>query len=336
MKQFLLVMSMPWLLAIPPAELGFPGFTQAKVKCKICNDPDNPAGTKVCKYCGTSMDYANFPIPSVLALSHNTDQMPCWGPSGQIAFVCHTNGKNIWTMNADGGGKREFDRGQESFGDVNPSWGPNGKIVFEGGASDISIWIMDGDGSNRRVIGVPDSTDRQPSINKDGIIAFASDKGQGGDEWLNIFTMDSNGGNLTKLTKDGTYNYNPCWSPDGTKIVYSTWYDDNQEIQVMNADGTGSKRLTTSPKSDYEPFWAPDGRIDFVSDRDNTNTFKNQMGEIYIMNADGTGQKRLTWNRWTDRNPTMDAKGRLVFQCAPDYGPLKSRGMWSIGMIQVK
>ncbi len=60
------------------------------------------------------------------------------------------------------------------------------------------------------------------------------------------------------------------------------------------------------------------------------------MGEIYIMNADGTNQRRLTWNRWVDRNPSMDAKGRLIFQSAPGYGPLKSRGIWAVGMITVK
>ena len=244
-------------------------------------------------------------------------------------------GRDVWIMNADGSGKRKIDR-KDSHADINPYWAPNGKLVFEGGVADSSIIVMEPDGSERRVVGLEGSTERQPTMRQDGAIVFLSDKGQNGDEWHNIFTMDSNGENLKKLTQDGTYNYSPCWSPDGKKIVFSTWLGENQEIQVMDADGSNLKRLTNTPKSDYDPYWAPDGRIVFVSDRDNTNGNKNELGEIYIMNADGTGQKRLTWNRWVDRNPTLDSKGRLVFQTNPTYGPLKSRGRFGIGMLQVK
>ncbi len=248
MKQFLLVMALPWLLAIPTAELSFSGSSQSKIKCKVCNDPDSPAGSKVCTYCGTSLDYVNFPIPTPLAVSHDTDEMPCWGPSGQIAYVCGTGGKNIWIMNADGSGKKVIDRGSDSFADLEPHWGANGKIVFMGGTDDLNILTMDPDGSNRKIVGLPGRpTDRQPSVRKDGMVVFCSDEGQWGDEWHNICTMDAEGGNLKKLTKDGTYNYDPCWSPDGSKIVWSAIdAEDRQDIYSMNADGTNVKRLTTT------------------------------------------------------------------------------------------
>jgi len=338
MRSYVIFLAVPGLVASAsflPSLSETHSIEQGKVTCKTCKDPDSPAGSKVCTYCGTSLDYANFPIPTGLAITNDTNEMPCWGPSGQIAYVGFETGRDVWIMNADGSGKRKIDR-KDSHADINPYWAPNGKLVFEGGVADSSIIVMEPDGSERRVVGLEGSTERQPTMRQDGAIVFLSDKGQNGDEWHNIFTMDSNGENLKKLTQDGTYNYSPCWSPDGKKIVFSTWLGENQEIQVMDADGSNLKRLTNTPKSDYDPYWAPDGRIVFVSDRDNTNGNKNELGEIYIMNADGTGQKRLTWNRWVDRNPTLDSKGRLVFQTNPTYGPLKSRGRFGIGMLQVK
>ncbi|MCH8286841.1 PD40 domain-containing protein [candidate division KSB1 bacterium] len=85
----------------------------------------------------------------------------------------------------------------------------------------------------------------------------------------------------------------PSWSPDGTKIVFSSTRDDNNEsetpnleIYVMDADGSNIKRLTNSLRHDGSPSWSPDGsQIIFESDR-------NGSFEIYIMNADGSNQRQ--------------------------------------------
>ena len=81
------------------------------------------------------------------------------------------------------------------------------------------------------------------------------------------------------------------WSPDGQKIVFTTWGDRRPsgggDIYVMNADGSGRERLTTNPGPDSDPAWSPDGRkIAFVSGRDGNSG-------IYVMNADGTQQRLL-------------------------------------------
>jgi TolB protein len=95
-------------------------------------------------------------------------------------------------------------------------------------------------------------------------------------------------------------NYLPVWSPDGSKLAFTTNRDGNPEIYVMNRDGSGVRRLTNSPAIDVTPTWAPSGtQIAWVSDRTGNP-------KIYIMNADGTGQRTLNGDTNCDR-PTWSS-----------------------------
>ena len=62
----------------------------------------------------------------------------------------------------------------------------------------------------------------------------------------NIFIMDADGGNPTRVTSlGGGY---PSWSPDGTKVAFMTARDGNWEIYTINLDGTGEKNITNAAK----------------------------------------------------------------------------------------
>jgi Tol biopolymer transport system component len=136
------------------------------------------------------------------------------------------------------------------------------------------------------------------------------------DENAGIYVMDANGTNLTKLTSDADDYIYPAWSPDGTRIAFTSFFRDyDWEIYIMNADGTNQTRLTHY-SSDPDPYsfvedlaWSPDGtRIAFVYSSD-----------IYVMNADGSNQTNLTNNSLFDFNPAWSPDGtRIVFvSCGP-------------------
>ncbi|MBC7877647.1 MAG: PD40 domain-containing protein [Anaerolineales bacterium] len=88
--------------------------------------------------------------------------------------------------------------------------------------------------------------------------------------------MNADGSNIKRLTfceKSNCFHYFPTWSPDGTKIAFSSTREGLSDIYVMNLDGSAQLRLTnniSSISSYLFPYWSPDGNriayVNFVSD----------------------------------------------------------------------
>jgi hypothetical protein len=142
-----------------------------------------------------------------------------------------------------------------------------------------------------------------------GKIVFASSR-DGNNE---IYSMNADGGNQTRLTTNASSDVDPTASPDGAKIAFTSDRDGNNEIYVMYADGFGQARLTSNSANDTELAWSPDGtKIVFRSSRDGNN-------EIYVMQAGGGQQTRLTSNAVNDDDPSWSADGaKLTFMSARD------------------
>ncbi len=89
-----------------------------------------------------------------------------------------------------------------------------------------------------------------------GKIAFASDgafDGAVAKHREEIYVMDANGANQTRLTNNVGWDLDPAWSPDGKKIAFDTERDGNREIYVMDADGSNQTNLTNNPADDFDP-----------------------------------------------------------------------------------
>jgi Tol biopolymer transport system component len=164
-----------------------------------------------------------------------------------------------------------------------------------------------------------------------GKIAFVSDR-DGNNE---IYTMEPDGTAQTNLTNHPAYDTDPAWSPDGTKIAFSSTRDGGgEEIYVMNADGTNVTRLTNNEHIDTEPTWSPDGtkiaftRMEVPPPPPPTCTgrfcWQDYNGtvlqdDIYVMNADGTNEVQLTEDLGQDNNPAWSPDGSQIVYAHTNY-----------------
>lgn len=109
------------------------------------------------------------------------------------------------------------------------------------------------------------------------------------------------------LTPGRAGNYQPDWSPDGTRIVFSSNRDDNREIYTMTMTGADLQRLTHDDALDDQPVWSPDGRaIAYSSNRGGSR-------DIFLMRADGSQQRNLSPHPAIDTRPHWLPDGRLAF-----------------------
>jgi len=135
-----------------------------------------------------------------------------------------------------------------------------------------------------------------------GELAFSSNR----DGDYEIYLIDENGENLRQLTSDTTYDFDPCWSPDGQSLVYASSADGDSEIMTMDADGHNPLRLTDNTARDADPDWSPDGEwIAFDSDRDGDF-------EIYVVRTDGSDLRQITDNDFDDLDPTWSPDGTQI------------------------
>lgn len=99
--------------------------------------------------------------------------------------------------------------------------------------------------------------------------------------------MNADGPGQTRLTDTPEKELDPDFSPDGSRIAYTSTPGGVESIWVMNSDGSNPRRLTNG-LSESRPEWMRDGRrIAYVS-RNNTSI------GIYVMNSDGSGQMPLS------------------------------------------
>lgn len=130
------------------------------------------------------------------------------------------------------------------------------------------------------------------------------------DEHMDIFVARRDGSNLRRLTSARGYDAEGAFSPDGSKIVFSSIRDayppeklsaEDQkklevdpayfaEIYIMNADGSDQRRLTFSPGYDGGPFFSPDGQRIIWRRFDKEGT----TADVHTMKLDGSDVRRVT------------------------------------------
>jgi len=97
---------------------------------------------------------------------------------------------------------------------------------------------------------------RNTAISPDGSTIAFTYKGD-------IFTVPSAGGKASQLTSNQAYDTAPLWSPDGSKIIFSSSREGSMDIYSVDAKGGTPVRLTTNSASETPIAFLNDHEILF-------------------------------------------------------------------------
>lgn len=209
---------------------------------------------------------------SARAAAPASASVPAFPDGGLIAFSA---GGQIYVMNPDGGVKLVNDETPGAH-DSYPALSPDAKsvaFVRDEGLGLYRLCVVGVDGRGLQCLTASAAPLGEPSWSPDGSrIAFI----RGYDPTVNgyaainacspeICVIEIANGKETNPTQ-GLGGTDPAWSPDGTRIAFSSLRDGNYEIYTMDLKGDQLQRLTHTGWAEAEPSWSPDGRrIAYVS-----------------------------------------------------------------------
>jgi len=139
-----------------------------------------------------------------------------------------------------------------------------------------------------------------------------------GNEYEEICTVSVNGSNFKRLTDNTFWDIYPSWSPDGFRIAFLSWRDNDLDLYVMNADGSSVRMLYDSGSHDADIHWEVD-RIVFTAH-----------SQIWSIKDDGTEPTQVTdppnagqWGKanlpFGDYDPRLSPDGtKIVFERMDD------------------
>lgn len=102
-----------------------------------------------------------------------------------------------------------------------------------------------------------------------------------------IYTMPIAGGDATNVSAGLNWDMQPRWSPDGSRIAFTSDRAGGDNIWVMNADGSDAKQVTKeSFRLMNNPTWSPDGTM-IAAKKHFTTSRSLGTGEIWLYHLDG-------------------------------------------------
>ena len=145
-------------------------------------------------------------------------------------------------------------------------------------------------------------------------ITFASASGGKKTKVKEIYISDIDGSNARQLTQDSALGYCPKFSPDGTKIAYSSDKSGYRDTYVIDLNSKKRSVVAQFPGQNTGAAFSPDGSTLALS----LSKFGNP--EICTLPASGGSPTRLTQTRGTDCSPTWSPDGTKIAYVSDERG----------------
>lgn len=190
--------------------------------------------------------------------------------------------------------------------EVDPAWSSSGNTLYF--ASDrsgaLELWsVPKGGGGIQQLTVNSRSGDRAPDPSPDETeVVFQSTRVTGA--W-NIWKISLGNRGLVQLSNNPYGSFEPRWSPDGKKIVF-TARDKENELYIWTIGSNGQNPTQMGPGS--SACWTPDGKKIVFSRKSS-----GDKPDIWIMNADGTSPTQLTSEKERRQvSPVVSRDGKRI------------------------
>ncbi|HEV7499987.1 MAG TPA: LpqB family beta-propeller domain-containing protein, partial [Vicinamibacteria bacterium] len=207
--------------------------------------------------------------PSQVTVSPSLDAFPALAPDGRaLAFASDRTGGFELVVKSLAAGAREVPLTSDGQQNVEPAWSPDGEYVAYHSMKGGGLWMVPARGGvPRRVTDFGSA----PAWSPDGRrIAFQSDPladiaptASEANVPSTIWTVAADGSDPRRLTVPtnpvGGHGC-PAWSPDGRRIVFTTYSAAPSRLWSVPASGGTATLLAESHVPIHDPVFAPDGR----------------------------------------------------------------------------
>ena len=188
---------------------------------------------------------------------------------------------------------------------ITPSWSADGRAIaytsYRRGFSDVFVSFIYEGRLETPAAGNPKEQNWLPSWSPNGRqIAFTSNR-DGNPE---LYIVDVDGSNLTRLTHNPAIDTSPTWSPTGNQLAFTSDRSGRPQIYVISVDGTGIRRMTFESYCD-RPTWSP---APF-----NEIAYSSRTGpghDIKVLELASGVVRQLTFGLGTNESPAYAPNGR--------------------------
>lgn len=164
-----------------------------------------------------------------------------------------------------------------------------------------------------------------------------------------IFTANSDGSKITRMTNAAGYDAEATVSPDGKKIIFTSMRDGDLDLYSMDKNGKKVKRLTTELGYDGGAFYSPDSRqivyrafhpktepeIARYKDRLANNLIEPTVFEVWTMNADGSNKRQVTKLSAASFAPFFTPDGKKIIFCTNYFATDARKRNFDLALINV-
>ncbi len=121
-----------------------------------------------------------------------------------------------------------------------------------------------------------------------------------------IYLVDYDGENLKQITRNGSINLAPRWSPDDDRACYTSYFQGQQRLLILDGKTGRSERVSDYPGLNVGASWDPLGKGLVVT------LSRDGNAEIYRIDGKGGVVQRLTHSPSIECSPDFDPTGQQV------------------------